>query len=38
MRRAEDKDRIEAIKEKIIREKGWYIPALHEKYLKELPR
>jgi hypothetical protein len=26
------------LKEKIVREKGWYIPTLHEKYLKEPKR
>ncbi len=26
------------VKEKIIREKGWFIPALHEKYLRDARR
>ena len=29
-----EKQQEENIKRKIVREKGWYIPALHEKYLK----
>jgi hypothetical protein len=34
MRGADDLEKMEALKQRIIREKGWFIPTLHEKYLK----
>jgi hypothetical protein len=33
--RADDREKTEIIKQKIIREKGWFVPTIHEKYLKE---
>jgi len=33
--KGEGQQREDNIKSKIVREKGWYIPTLHEKYLKE---
>jgi hypothetical protein len=32
--KGESRQRQETLKRKMVREKGWFVPALHEKYLK----
>jgi hypothetical protein len=36
--KGENRQQQDPIKSRIIREKGWFVPALHEKYLKDSRR
>jgi hypothetical protein len=34
-RKSPEKETVETLKEKLIMEQGWFVPILHEKYLRK---